>query len=237
MLQGLCPSCNAENSIDSQSCRICGAGLGVGAQGHEQSGAADPPPVTESIKLAVCPSCHSVNEPGAAFCSSCSLPLGEKEAASASLNPDRRRSGFWIRVAAYLLDSLILAVGILALFIVVGVAVAIASPEALDEWQAQGGEATTLDTFLQLISWAGVILYYTVSVSQWAATLGKRILGLCVLRTDGSRCGIGRAFVRYCAISLSFFPLFGIPFLLVAFSEDKRGVHDHICDTVVVYKD
>ena len=68
---------------------------------------------------------------------------------------------------------------------------------------------------------------------MWATTIGKRAVGLYVLRPDGSKLGPGRAFARYWAPILSALILF-IGFLMVAFREDKRALHDLICDTVVV---
>ena len=79
------------------------------------------------------------------------------------------------------------------------------------------------------------IAYYTVGVSVWATTIGKRAVGIYVLRPDGSKLGLGRAFARYWAPILSTLILFG-GFLMVAFRQDKRALHDLICDTVVVYR-
>ena len=77
--------------------------------------------------------------------------------------------------------------------------------------------------------------YYTISVSVWSATIGKRAVGIHVLRPDGSRVGPGIAFARYLAyILLGIVSLVG--FFMIAFRQDKRGLHDLICDTVVVYK-
>jgi uncharacterized RDD family membrane protein YckC len=75
--------------------------------------------------------------------------------------------------------------------------------------------------------------YSTVMVAAWRTTITKRLLGLYVVRTDGSRIGLGRAFARYLAYFASILPLFA-GFLLVALRRDKRALHDLICDTRVV---
>ena len=77
------------------------------------------------------------------------------------------------------------------------------------------------------------VLYVTVGVAVWSTTGGKRVLGLYVLRPDGSKVGVGRAFARYFAHTLSAMVLF-TGHLLIAIRKDKRGLHDLICDTVVV---
>jgi uncharacterized RDD family membrane protein YckC len=56
---------------------------------------------------------------------------------------------------------------------------------------------------------------------------------LYVVRTDGSRVGIGRALARYLAYVPSAIILGG-GFLMIAWRQDKRGLHDLICDTVVI---
>ena len=92
---------------------------------------------------------------------------------------------------------------------------------------------STTSTLLNLGHWLIVILYYTIGVSVYSTTVGKRVLGLYVLRPDGSKLGPGRALARYFATILSGLVLF-IGYLMIAFSDNKRGLHDEICDTVVV---
>ena len=76
-------------------------------------------------------------------------------------------------------------------------------------------------------------LYDIIGWTVWSTTIGKRIFGLYVLRPDGSKLGLGRAFARWLAVGLSAL-LLGIGFLMIAFRRDKRGLHDLICDTMVV---
>ncbi len=82
---------------------------------------------------------------------------------------------------------------------------------------------------------AFMILYFPVSVAAWSTTLGKRLFGLYVVRNDGSRIGLCRAFFRSLCYNISGI-VFGVGFLMIAFSDDKRGLHDLICDTKVVYR-
>lgn len=79
------------------------------------------------------------------------------------------------------------------------------------------------------------VLYFTIGVAMWSTTIGKRLLGMYVLRPDGARVGAGRALARYFTGILSFLILF-IGYLMVGLRDDKRGLHDLICDTVVVRK-
>ncbi len=76
-------------------------------------------------------------------------------------------------------------------------------------------------------------LYHTIGVSVWSTTVGKRVFGLRVLRSDRTKVSPLRALARYLASGVSFL-IFGVGYLMVAFRTDKRALHDIMCDTVVV---
>ena len=63
----------------------------------------------------------------------------------------------------------------------------------------------------------------------------KMALKLKVLRADGSPVGYGIATGRYFSYLISFMPI-GIGFLMAAFDEEKRALHDRICDTRVIWE-
>ena len=212
-----CSNCRAANPADSRFCRVCGAAL-----------SASWPAALPSPRPVACPRCRAINEPRVMYCYACGLPFDESGGrqtltAVAGGIP----AGFWIRAVAAVIDGLCLAaVEFLRIFIAPGVSLDVYfSPESV--W----GTGSWIDYVPLLIG----IAYYTVGVSVWATTIGKRAVGICVLRPDGSRLGPGRAFARYWAPFLSAL-LLGIGFLMVAFREDKRALHDLICDTVVVQR-
>ena len=89
--------------------------------------------------------------------------------------------------------------------------------------------------WVDLLTFLGAVLYYTVAVSVWQTTIGKRLLGLYILRLDGSKIGPARALGRYFAGMVSAL-LFCIGYLMIGLRHDKRGLHDLICDTAVVKK-
>lgn len=218
-LPTVCSNCGSANQADSRYCHACGSGL--------SGGAPSAPPMPRTVS---CPRCRADNEPGATFCYACGLPLDEsrgRQTRTASPILAGQPAGFWIRVAAAIIDGLILtAVEFLLIIIAPGISLDIyLSAEGI--W----GTGTWIDFVTLLIA----IAYYTIGVSVWATTIGKRAVGIYVLRPDGSRLGPGRAFARYWAPILSALILFA-GFLMVAFREDKRALHDLICDTVVVYR-
>ena len=81
------------------------------------------------------------------------------------------------------------------------------------------------------------IIYYTATIAIWQATAGMRVCRLRVVRRDGSRVGFGRALARYFASGLSVLPMGFGGYLLIVFREDKRALHDLICDTVVIIRE
>ena len=216
-LPAICPDCGGANPEDSRFCRDCGYELAASA------------PTTPAPVLHVsCPRCRTANEPGDDFCYSCGLPLDESSGRqTATVHPILigRPAGFWIRVVAAIIDALCLTV-------VEFLLIAISPDVSLDFYlnpESVWGTGTWIDYATLLIG----IAHYTVGVSVWATTIGKRAVGLYVLRPNGSRLGPGRAFARYWAPLLSALILFA-GYLMVAFREDKRALHDLICDTVVV---
>lgn len=126
-------------------------------------------------------------------------------------------AGFWRRLAAYLIDGVVLNVA--GFF---GFAVLFAIIPELPQWT------------VTLISHIAVWLYFAFlesSLSQ--ATLGKRALGLRVADEQGQRIGFGRATARHFGRLLCAFS-FGIGYLIIALEPHKQGFHDMVARTVVL---
>ena len=175
-----------------------------------------------AVATVTCPRCHRTVEPGSLFCFSCGLPLDDVQSDLVSRTPDStgRRAGFWVRLGAWAIDIIIL-------FAVQMIMVAI--------WPgfSEYFDSNTDLHWVDLLAFVLTVLYYTVGVSVWATTVGKRLVGMYVLRPDGAKVGFGRALARYFASILSGL-IFGIGYLMIGLRSDKRGLHDLICDTVVV---
>ena len=216
----LCRNCNNETLEGAAFCTQCGS------------------PV-----LLDCQSCQAGNPRGSAYCYACGsglLATAEQRAEPAARPPEAywieeayrgeepfqaeepsrpgpaasssathvERSGFWNRFVGLLID-----VGIL-IFPLMLVSMVLPDEGAF---------------FLSLAYFAG---FWAV----WGATPGKRLLGMSIERPDGSRIGPGRAVARYFAAMLSML-LLGVGFIMAGLREDKRALHDLICDTVVVQRE
>lgn len=77
-------------------------------------------------------------------------------------------------------------------------------------------------------------LYWWASISIAGKTPGKALLGLRVLRRDGSILPSSRAALRTVALPLSYL-LFGAGFLGIVLSKERRALHDWIAGSAVVY--
>ena len=84
------------------------------------------------------------------------------------------------------------------------------------------------------LAWAVVVgAYFVVFWSTAGQTPGMRALGLRVVAGDGPPTP-GRAFVRVIGLALAIVPLFA-GFLPVLVDNRRRGLHDFLAGTVVVY--
>lgn len=139
-------------------------------------------------------------------------------------------AGFWIRFAAYLIDSLIIS-------LLMGVIWAPTMFLTMRSAMSEGGPGPLaailpfLSFLLTMAASLGYILWF------WAtkgATPGKKMLGLRIVREDGEEpLGWGTAFMRVVGYMVSGAILY-IGFLMIAFNPDRLGLHDKIAKTRVL---
>jgi uncharacterized RDD family membrane protein YckC len=77
------------------------------------------------------------------------------------------------------------------------------------------------------------IAYEVFFIRKYDATPGKMALGLNLLRADGSKLSVGRIIGRYFAYLVSCLTL-AIGFIIAGFDDEKRSLHDRMCDTRVI---
>ncbi len=127
-------------------------------------------------------------------------------------------AGFWRRVAAALIDGIL--VGIVS-WIVTAI------------FSAISDGAGVAAQILVLIAAYGY--YAGMESSSYQATVGKIALGIQVTDLNGNRISFWRALGRNLAEILSALILL-IGYIMVAFTEKKQGLHDMIAGTLVVMK-
>jgi len=77
--------------------------------------------------------------------------------------------------------------------------------------------------------------YFVAFNALRGATPGKRMFGLRIVRLDGGNIGLRKALVRQFMSGLSLYCLLGFGHLLVAFTPERRAVHDLVAGTQVVH--
>jgi len=159
---------------------------------------------------------------GAYVCATCKPIFVQRIREGGSLAGEFDYGGFWIRFLAKIIDGLVMTVANFVLTLPFGL---VAPP---DESVAL---AVALSMFF--ISVTIPIAYTTFLVGRFGATLGKMALGLKIVRSDGDRVSYLRALGRYFAEILSALILY-IGYIMAAFDDEKRALHDHICDTRVI---
>ena len=199
-----CSKCGAQNSAMSQSCQNCGLSL---SSNLVQTQAAAP-------AVAYAPA------PPVAYA------------------PPSIYGGFWIRLLAHIIDHIILGAVAAPLFFVTVLPSIIRIAQQADRDQEPSPEMiiTIISSAFVYIALAfvGQWLYEALlTSSSWQATIGKRILHLKVVDEAGNRISFGRATGRFFAkILSSMFMCIG--FIMIAFTDRKRGLHDMLAGTLVV---
>ncbi len=142
-------------------------------------------------------------------------------------------AGFWKRVAAYIIDALLLAVISYAVQLPLLLMIGIGPLSSLSRGEFGAGAIFTL-LLAYLVPIAIQATYYAwFHASERQATLGKRAIGIKVTGMDGARISFARGVGRYFAFLLSGFTI-GIGYVLAAFTERKQALHDMIASTYVV---
>jgi uncharacterized RDD family membrane protein YckC len=210
-----CSKCGTQNSSTAQFCQSCGVALWPSA-------AAAPPAPAQSAPLSGAQPQSAYAPPPPAYVPAAASPYG----------------GFWIRLLAHIIDHIVLSLVAAPLyFILIFPTVMRIMNEA-----GQNGEPSpemilsivgSMSIFV-LIVFVGQWLYEALlTSSSWQGTIGKRVLRLKVTDENGNRIGFGRATGRYFAKIVSGLIMW-IGFIMIGFTDRKRGLHDMMAGTLVM---
>jgi uncharacterized RDD family membrane protein YckC len=130
---------------------------------------------------------------------------------------EHKAAGFWIRLGSIIIDGLLL----IPLYLIC---------------MLLGVSDIATEIFVNSIDF----LYYLIIPVIWSGfTVGKRVVGIKIVRTDGKKVGIGTTLKRYILASLVYVITLGFAFIISAFMvglrKDKRSIHDLIAGTQVIY--
>jgi uncharacterized RDD family membrane protein YckC len=95
-----------------------------------------------------------------------------------------------------------------------------------------------LDTLARLLAataWVAVVgAYFVLFWSTAGQTPGMRLMGLRLMTSTGVHPSVGRSVIRLIGLGLAIVPLF-LGFVPVLIDERRRGLHDFMAGTVVLY--
>ena len=158
---------------------------------------------------------------GSWVCPTCKPVFVQKMKEGVSVGHEMHYAGFWIRFAAKFVDGIILQV--------VNIPIRLFMGNMSTDPQVQM-KMVFLGVGLSLLLSAAYMIFF---VGKFGATPGKMALRLRIVTSSGDEVGYGRACGRYFAEFLSSITLC-IGYIMAAFDEQKRALHDHVCDTRVI---
>src|SRR6185436_12689683 len=126
-----------------------------------------------------------------------------------------RPAGFWVRAVAFAIDAVVCTLVQMSFnalgYLLIG--------------SAGEGSAAGPTAFFFTVIFAAA--YWTTLHMVAGQTLGKSIVGVRVVSTDGALLTFGPAFLRYLASGLSL-AIVGFGYLMAGLRRDKRALHDLI---------
>jgi len=165
------------------------------------------------------------------ICAECKSLFFQKLREGSNVAGDLNYAGFWIRFVAKFIDGLIGWVASTLIMLSAGLSMwGTPEPSAI-----MSGSFWTRYIIAQLLGWAFAISYATFFVGKFGATPGKMALGLKIVTPEGGSVSYMRAFGRYFAEMISAMLLL-IGYIMAAFDDEKRALHDRICGTRVIRK-
>lgn len=133
---------------------------------------------------------------------------------SARFSADGRPAGFWRRLVAVLVDFM--------LFGAVRVSLAVV---AAGVWGGDVEDTPVFQSSIAAFTFVFTALYTSILHAAGGQTLGKMLVGVRVMGTDGELLTFGAALLRYFAYYASLLPL-GAGFVMAGLRRDKRALHD-----------
>lgn len=131
--------------------------------------------------------------------------------------------GFWIRLGAKIIDGILLQIINYMLILPVFAFAGLGSTKVF-------GAIWFLQFFISMLV---PIVLTTFFVGKFGATPGKMACRLKIVTAEGGKVTYLRAFARYWGEVVSQLT-FSIGYLLAAWDDEKRALHDRICNTRVV---
>lgn len=204
-------------------------GIFVRRKTQRQPHSSEPAP---AVRQSVCAECgrayaqeDMIRFSGAWVCAACKPIFVQKIKEGVAVAGEMEYAGFWIRFGAWFIDYIILAIASAIIYIPFTLLGVFSSD--------QPAVFITIQMFSTILNFLVPAVYETWFVGKYAATPGKMACKLKVVMADSGRVSYARAIGRHFAKFISALIL-GIGYIMAGFDEQKRALHDRICDTRVI---
>jgi uncharacterized RDD family membrane protein YckC len=189
-------------------------------------------PENQPVKRAACAECGQMfaEEDMIRFndlrvCAGCKPTFVQKIKEGVSVAGALDYAGFWRRFGALMLDCFIMWTVNMILYVpMIFVAAGVRKDPTV---------ALTLQLVIMLLQIVLAAGYATWFVGKYGATPGKMAFKMKIVGSDGEKINYGRALGRHFATMISSMTMM-IGYLMAAFDDEKRALHDRICDTRVI---
>ncbi|BAI61858.1 conserved hypothetical protein [Methanocella paludicola SANAE] len=144
-----------------------------------------------------------------------------------------KRAGFWWRSAAYIIDMIIagITIGILSLpFLALNF---LFETHDTPFWIA--GIVVLMNLAIGLIALGVLISYLVILEGRYGMTAGKYILGLKVLKVDGTPIDYKDALLRNIPKFFGNFIIIDALIMVIFFNKEKQRAFDKVANTIVVH--
>lgn len=151
-----------------------------------------------------------------------------------SYTKENQYAGFWVRVLAQVIDSIVLGI----VYVPIQIAMVLLAIPLLGDMSTTSNvnEGPMIIGYLILLFlYLGVSFAYIIMMpaSKFQGTFGKKIMGIKIVDEDGGRISVRKSILRYLGMIVSGLTFY-IGYIMVAFHPQKRALHDIIAKTHVV---
>ena len=187
---------------------------------------------TDAVPRSICSECgqafaedEMIQFQDSWICAGCKPVFIQKIKEGVSVAGAMDYAGFWIRFGAWAIDAFVMGICNMLIFIPMGMFMSTV-PE-------NPAVAFSFMPIIMLLQYAIPAAYETWFVGKYGATPGKMACKLKVVVEDGSHLTYLRSLGRHFAKWLSAM-IMAIGYIMAAFDEEKRTLHDRICETRVI---
>ena len=138
-------------------------------------------------------------------------------------------AGFFVRLAAFFLDMLLVG---LVLLLLVRLPLLPLSLSAPDNWFMR--DLLFQFSLYDMLLYVAAAAYFIVTTYSSGQTVGKRLMNLQVVSTNGEPLTLFNVIYRE-TIGRYLSSLLFLGYLMIGVTQEKRGLHDILADTGVVY--